>query len=65
MPQDTGLGQDSPATTSAPSLPQRITRSIEQALGAKHQLLSLFLISIELGVISIIGRVCLSHGLLG
>jgi len=32
MPQDTGLGQDSPVTASEPSLPQRITRSRAQAL---------------------------------
>jgi len=47
MTQYTRLGQDSPATASAPSLPQRITRSIAQALGVEHQLVSLFLISIE------------------
>jgi len=34
IPQDTTLGQDSPATASAPSLPQRTTRSRAQALGA-------------------------------
>jgi len=42
MPQDTRLGQDSPATSSAPSLPQTITRSRAHALGAEHQLVSLF-----------------------
>ena len=47
MPQDTRLGQDSPATALAPSLPQRITRSRAHALGAEHQLVSLFLISVE------------------
>jgi len=35
--QDRGLGQDSSlANASAPSMPQRITRSRAQALGAKH-----------------------------
>jgi len=47
MTQDTGLGQDSPATTSTPSLPQRITRSRAQALGVEHELVSLFLILVE------------------
>jgi len=36
MPQDIGPDQDSPTITSAPSLPQRITRSKEQTLGAEH-----------------------------
>jgi len=44
MTPDTGLGRDSPATASAPSLPQRITRSRAQALGVEHQLVSLFLV---------------------
>ena len=47
MTQDPGLGQDSPAIASAPSLPERITRSRAQALGAEHQLVSLFLILVE------------------
>jgi len=48
MTQDTGLGQDLPlANASAPNLPYRITRSRAQALGAEHQLMSLFLISAE------------------
>jgi len=34
MPQDIGLGPDSPTTTSVPSLPQR---SRTQALGVEHQ----------------------------
>jgi len=37
MPQDIGPDQDSPITTLAPSLPQRITRSRAQDLGAEHQ----------------------------
>jgi len=48
MTLDSGLGQDSPiANASAPSLPQRIIRSTNQAMGAEHQLVSLFLISVE------------------
>jgi len=48
MTHDTRLGQDpNLANASAPSFPQRITRSRAQALGAEHQLVSLFLISIE------------------
>ena len=37
--------------------PQRITRSRSQAMGAEHQLVSLFVISIEYGTFSIIGDV--------
>lgn len=47
MTQDTGLGQDLLANASVPSLPQRITRSRAQALGDEHQLVSLFVISVE------------------
>ena len=49
MTQDTGLGQDPLLVnaSSAPSLPQSIMRSTTQAMGAEHQLVSLFLISIE------------------
>jgi len=48
MTQDSRLGKDSPlANASMPSLPQRITRSRAQAMGVLHQLVSLFLISIE------------------
>jgi len=48
MTQDSGLGQDPAlANASTPSLPQRITRSRAQALGAEYQLVSLFLISVE------------------
>jgi len=47
MTQDLGPGQDSPAMTSAPIIPQRITRSRAQTLGAEHQLVSLFVISVE------------------
>jgi len=47
MPQYIGPGQDSPTTTSTPSLPQRITRSRAQALGVEHQWVSLYLISVE------------------
>jgi len=33
--------------TSTPTIPQRITRSRAQTLGVEHQLVSLFVISIE------------------
>jgi len=46
MTQDVRLGQDPLGNASAPGLPQRITRSRAQALGAEHQLVSLFLISV-------------------
>jgi len=48
MTQDTGLGQDSSLdNASTPNLPQRITRSRAQALRVEHQLVSLFVISVE------------------
>jgi len=44
MTQDPGLGEDPPlASASEPIIPQRITRSRAQAMGAEHQLVSLFL----------------------
>ena len=58
MTQDPGLGQD-PQLGNASELiiPQRITRSRAQTMGAEHQLVSLFLISVEYGPFSIIGGV--------
>jgi len=48
MTQDPGLGQDTPlASASEPIIPQRIIKSRAQAMGAEHQLLSLFLISVK------------------
>jgi len=46
--QDQGLGQDPPqANASEPINPQRITRSRSQVMEVEHQLVSLFLISVE------------------
>ena len=48
MTQDSGLGQNQPlASASKPVIPQRITRKRAQEMGAEHQLVSLFLISVE------------------
>jgi len=48
MTQDSELGQDPPLVgASKPIIPQRITSSRAQAMGADHQLVSLFLISVE------------------
>jgi len=48
MTHDLGLGQDPPlANASGPIIPQRITMSRAQAMGVDHQLVSLFLISVE------------------
>jgi len=47
MTQDTRLGQNPLANALVPSLPQRTTRSRAQALGAEHQLVSLFVILVE------------------
>ena len=48
MTQDPGLGQDHPlASASEPIIPQRITRSRAHAMGAEHQLVSLFVISVD------------------
>jgi len=49
---DEDLGERAPTDqaqpmTSAPTIPQRITRSKAQTLGVEHQLVSLFLISVE------------------
>ena len=41
MTQDLGPRQDSPAMTSTPTIPQRITRNRAQTLGVEHQLVSL------------------------
>jgi len=46
--QDPGLGQDHPlASASEPIIPQRITRSRAHLMGADHQLVSLFVISVD------------------
>jgi len=48
MTPNSRLGQDPPlAGASEPIIPQRITRSRAQAMGAEHQLVSLFLILVE------------------
>jgi len=47
MTQDTGLGQYPVFNAPTPSLPQRIKRRKAHALGAEHQLVSLFLILVE------------------
>jgi len=48
MTHDPGLGQDHPlASALQPIIPQRITRSRAHVMGAKHQLVSLFVISID------------------
>jgi len=61
MTLDPRLGQDPPlASASEPIIPKRITRSRAQAMKAEHQLVSLFLISLEQGPFSIIGGVFIS-----
>ena len=48
MTQDPGLGQDHPlASVSEPIIPRRITRSRAHVMEAEHQLVSLFLISVD------------------
>jgi len=48
MTQDPGIGQDHPlANASTPIIPQRITRRRAHVMGAEHQLVSLFLISVD------------------
>jgi len=48
MTQDSWLGQDQPlASASEPIIHQRITRSRAQVMEAEHQLVFLFLISVE------------------
>jgi len=55
MTQDPGLGQDPPlASASGSIIPQMIIRTRAQAIRAEHQLVSLFLISVEYGPFSII-----------
>jgi len=48
MRHDLGIGQDHPlASTAEPIIPQRITKSRAHVMGPEHQLVSLFVISVN------------------